>query len=1214
MENNPSNPHRTPDTRSPDRSRPRLRRVPTAVVLGAALVAVAVTAGQPALTAPAPAAAHTRSYDPAKPWMNTALTPDQRADLIVKKMTLAEKSEVLEGGWPSWIGIPAPQGADGAIGIDGGLQMPAPISLAATFDTEDAARFGSVLGKETRELGKSEVLGPTINLARSPLGGRTAESFGEDPFLVSAIDAPETKAVQDNKVIAEAKHFAANNVETNRRGLDEQIDDRTLNEMYLPAFRSAVEKGGAASLMCAYNQINGVHACDNDQLLDRTLRDRWGFDGYVASDHSAHLTTESVEHGLDVEGPPWMELFGQHLIDAVHAGTVPESAVDDAVHGHLVALIRTGAFDNPPSQPGSSTDAKIRKDIPAVKDLAADSAVLLKNSGGALPLDPEKTKSLAVIGYDADTTAASIGGSAARSPLTKDTVLDGIRKRVPDADVTFSPGTDETAEASALGGDDVVPSSVLTSDNGQPGLTATYYYADDFTLTDNQRVEPDVLQSDQDDSGVRTKMGTERPQITRGMDKSVQWTGTLTAPSTGSYEFDLSSFNDSRFYLDGKLVVDDMGKHLDTPKSGKVKLKAGQKYQVRVDYWPDGLNPHVDSIQDDAQVIKWGWKPPAGTVDPAVKAAAEAAAKAQTAVVVARDYSSEMLDKRDLSLPNEQNELIEQVAKANPNTIVLLTTGSAVTMPWLNQVKGVVEGWWGGSAQGAAAASVLFGDTNPSGHLPLTFPAKESDMPTAKRSQFPGQDRVAQYSEKLDVGYRGYQQSSTKPLFAFGYGKSYTTFSYSDLKATRSVDAGVAGHDGTLSDKKAATVSLKVTNTGKRTGAAVPQLYLGFPKAAGEPPLQLKGFTKVTLKPGQSKRVTIPISQQDLAVYDSAADQWKVVPGDYRVRVGDSSDHTPLHATTTVRRSGGAPHVELAAKPFFDAGKATEVSGSVVNDGDTAISAVAPKLTVPAGWKAEPAGKAPATVAAHGKAAVRWKVTAPSKPTAEGARLSAVLSYRTGGAKAASTVDTTAYVPYGSLADSFDNVGVTADGKPGKGDLDGRKDSLSASALASAGIRPGGKVSVGGTSFTWPKADPGSKDNTDAYGQPIRVSGQGSTVSLLGTATAMDRNSGPITTADLRIVYTDGTVSSRPVHLNDWKYTTSVPGQRTAAVLSRYNGGTTCQPPDTGTACHSKVRLYTASVTADPGKKIAGVVLPQLSPSPEGGNETMHVFAVSVGK
>ncbi|MFI6347177.1 glycoside hydrolase family 3 C-terminal domain-containing protein [Streptomyces sp. NPDC050560] len=1188
------------------------------VALGTALAALTLTAGRPALngapTTPTAASAHTASYDKSKPWMNTALPPDRRADLIVEKMTLAEKSKVLEGGWPSWIGIPQPQGADGGIGIDGGLQMPAPISLAATFDTGAAQKFGSVLGKETRELGKSEVLGPTINLARSPLGGRTAESFGEDPFLVSSIDVPETKAIQDNKVIAEAKHFAANNVETNRRGLDEQIDDRTLNEMYLPAFRSVVEKGGAASLMCAYNQINGVHACDDEDLLSRTLRDRWGFDGYVASDHSAHLTTQSVRHGLDFEGPPWMELFGQHLIDAVHDGTVPEAQVDRAVHDHLVALLRTGAFDNPPDRPGDDTDDKIRADIPAVKNLAADSAVLLKNQSGVLPLDPDKTKSLAVIGYDANTTAASIGGSAARSPLTKDTVLDGIRKRVPDTDVTFAPGTDETAEASALGGDDVVPSSVLTSDDGQPGLTATYFYADDFTLTDNQRVEPNVLQSDQDDSGVRTKMGTERPQITRGMDKSVEWTGTLTAPSSGSYEFDLSSFNDSRFFLDGKLVVDNMGKHLDTPKAGHVTLKAGQKYQVRVDYWPDGLNPHVDSIQDDAQVIKWGWKPPAGTVDPAIKAAAAAAAKAQTALVVARDYSSEMLDKRDLSLPNSQNELIEQVAKANPNTIVLLTTGSAVTMPWLKDVKGVIEGWWGGSAQGAAAASVLFGDTNPSGHLPLTFPVKDSDMPTADRAQFPGKDRVAQYSEKLGVGYRGYQKSGTEPLFAFGYGQSYTSFSYSGLKATRTVDAGAAGHDGTLGGKKAATVSLKVTNTGKRTGAAVPQVYLGFPKAAGEPPLQLKGFSKVTLKPGQSKRVTIPIGEQDLAVFDTAANQWKVVPGDYQVRVGDSSDHTPLHATTTVRHSAGAPHVEPAAHPFFTAGRTTTVPGTVVNDGDGTLTSVTPRLTVPSGWKAELSEKAPATVEAHGKAEVAWKVTAPDKPTSEGVRLSAELGYRTGGKQATSTVDTTAYVPYGSLADSFDNVGVTDDGKPGAGDLDGRKNSLSAAALSDAGIEPGGKVTVGPTTFTWPKAAPGSKDNTDAYGQPIRVEGQGGAVSLLGTATAMDRNSGPITTADLQIVYTDGTVGHQPVSLNDWKYTTSSPGQRTAAVLSHYHGGLTCQPPDAGTACHSKVRLYTTSVHADAGKKIAGVVLPRLSPSPAGGNETMHVFAVGVSK
>ncbi|MEV8565182.1 glycoside hydrolase family 3 C-terminal domain-containing protein [Streptomyces sp. NPDC051322] len=1178
-------------------------------------VALAVTAGvvcQQALAAGAPDAAITRasaSLDASKPWMNSALSADRRADLIVDRMTLKEKTSVLEGDWPSWIGIPAPQGADGPLGVDGGLQMPAPLALAASFDTKDASNFGAILGKEARELGKSEVAGPTVNLARSPLGGRTAESFGEDPELISTLDAPEVKAIQQQKVIAQTKHYAANSVETNRRGLDARIDDRTLNEMYLPAFRSAVEKGGASSIMCSYNEINGVHSCDNDQLLNQILRQQWGFDGYVASDHSAHMTTKSIEHGNDQEGPPWMELYGTHLVDAVHQGDVSEKAVDDAVHDHFVALIDTGAFDAPPSKPDSGTDAKIRADIPSLKKLAADSAVLLKNQNDALPLNPKQTKSLAVVGYDANTTSTSIGGSAARSPLTKDTVLDGIKKRVPNAKVTFAPGTDELAEASALGGDDAVPSGVLRSDDDKPGLTATYYYNDDFTLTDNQRIEPNVLQSDQDDAGVRTSQGTQRAQITRGMDKSVQWTGTLKAPSTGTYEFDLSSFNDSRFYLDGKLAIDNMGKHLDTPKAKKVKLQAGHSYKVRVDYWPGGLNPNVDSIQDDAQVIKWGWKPPVGTIDPQIAQAVSAAKKAQTAVVVARDYSSEMLDKRDLALPNRQNELIEAVAKANPHTVVLLTTGSAVTMPWLKDVDGVIEGWWGGSASGAAAASVLFGDTNPSGHLPLTFPKKDSDMPTADREQFPGKDRVADYSEKLGVGYRGYQSSGTEPLFAFGYGQSYTTFSYSSLKVSPTATAGVAGKDGALPDGKAATVSLKVTNTGKRAGAAVPQVYLKYPKAAGEPPLQLKGFQKVSLQPGQSRTVSIPLSQQDFGIYDTAAQQWKVVPGTYGVQVGDSSDHLPLKATTKIGSSPGAPHVQLAAQPFFDAGKTTTLSGAVVNDGDQALHNASAQLTVPAGWSAKSIGKVPAEVAAHSKATVRWKVTAPKKATAEGVDLTARLSYTGGSAKRTSTTHTTAYVPYTSLADSFDNVGVTSDAKPEAGDLDGRKDSLSAESLAAAGIKPGGKIA----GFTWPGSAPGTKDNTDAYGQPITLAGKGSSVSVLGTATAMDRNSGPITTAEMKIVYTDGTVSSSPIHLNDWRYGSPVPGQKTAAVLSHYNGATTCPPPDATTKCTEETRLFTASVPADPHKKVAGVVLPQLSPSPAGGNETMHVFSLRVG-
>jgi beta-glucosidase len=662
------------------------------------------------------------------PWLNSPNTPvATRVAELMGQMTQDQKDAMLHGtDSPDYIGqiqgiaslcIPNVNFEDGPAGVGDGLggvtQMPSGLVSAATFDPNYEQQYGAAIGAEFAGKGVNVALGPTVNIVRDPRWGRAFETFGEDPYLSGQMATADVEGIQSQGVMAEVKHAAAYNIEQPAGPII--VDPRTLQEIYLPAFQTAIEKGGAAAVMCAYSNVNNVPSCQNPAILNTGLYQQAGFTGFVNSDWGAiHSTADSANAGLTVEMPSGY-YYAAYLEQAVADGQVSQATFDTMVSRVLTQMFRFGMFDQAPS--GSNT-AIVATPAHAQVALQGDEegTVLLKNSNGVLPLNPDGGQSIAVIGVDGSSGAQTIGGG----------------------------------------------------------------------------------------SGTVTSTGTYTPLY--------------------SIQQRLAGTSDSVTYNDGS---------------------------------------------DQASAV----------------AAAQAA---NVAIVFASDnYGHEEADTTTLSLPNNQDALISAVAAANPHTIVVLNDNSAILMPWLNQVAGVFEGFYDGQEWGQAIAALLFGDAGPSGKLPMTFPASLTALPASTAAQWPGTNGQISYSEGLDVGYRWYDAQNVTPLFPFGYGLSYTSFSYSNL------------HAGTLSNGQA-TVTATVTNTGSRAGADVAQLYAGDPASAGEPPHQLKGFQRIALNPGASATVTFTVTAHDLASWDTASNSWIAGAGAYHILVGDSSRNLPLTGTLSV--------------------------------------------------------------------------------------------------------------------------------------------------------------------------------------------------------------------------------------------------------------------------------------------------------------------------
>ena len=714
-----------------------------------------------------------------RPWMNSSLPPEERADLVLKQLTLDEKLALLHGNGMAhasqWqmllsnltnggagyvegierLGIPPLVISDAGYGVrDSGANgrystaMPSSLGAAASWDAVSACEFGTVIGKELRAQGFNMTLGGGVDLVREPRNGRNFEYAGEDPLLAGTVVGHLMKCEQEQHVVGDIKHYVMNDQETGRFFVNSIIAKRAMQESDLLACHIAISIANPGAVMCSYNRINGDFGCQNPYTLHDVLKKDWDFKGFVISDWGGtHSTEKASAAGLDQE-QPMADFFGSKLKEAVGAGRVPMSEIDDHARRVLYAEFLSGIVDDPPQK--SVVDVETGFEV--ARRVEENSIVLLKNSPTVLPIVPSKIHSIAIIGGHADVGMISGGGSAQVDPP---------------------------------GGNAIMP----------PGKGATI------------------------------------------------WQKPVWFPTS------------------------------------PLKALQAKLPNTKIDF-------------------------DAGT-DP--KSAASLAKSADLAIVFVYQWLSEDMDVPSLSLPDNQDALIEQVAAANPHTIVVLETGTAVTMPWIDKVAGVVEAWYAGSSGHKALADVLIGDANPSGKLPLTFTRSEADLPHPESPKIPAESQpqagdvadngapssnasahtgyAVHYNEGAAVGYKWFEEQHKKPLFAFGFGLSYTTYAYSGLTV----------------DSSAKTAHFTVKNTGKRTGTEIAEVYARLPLSEDEPYRRLAGWTRVTLSSGESKMVSVPIDDRVLKTFDEEKNAWYMTPGDYQVLVGGSSDDTPLTGTLVVR-------------------------------------------------------------------------------------------------------------------------------------------------------------------------------------------------------------------------------------------------------------------------------------------------------------------------
>ncbi|NPC97819.1 glycoside hydrolase family 3 protein [Nocardioides sp. zg-DK7169] len=894
---------------SPSSLRRRLLAPAIASVLVATTFSVTTSAAPAA--PPGAAGAQPRTAEP-DTWLDRSLPAARRARALVRQMSLEQKVATIDqnsGTGVPELGVPPIRSIDGCCGVTGTVDttaMPTGIALASTFSPAMARSYGRAIGEEAYELGFNSLAGPTMDLLKTPFNGRMWESYGEDPLLSGSLTTAQVNGEETNDVWAIPKHYNLNNQETRRGHVSARVSERTLNEVYARPWEMVVKGAQPGAVMCSFNRVNGVFACSNRSLLRDTLKGRFGLDGYVTSDFDAGHGFGDYEAGLDVSGPT--ETYaGAALVEAVRNGVVPGARVTDAAFRVLYTMIESGVYDNPP--PGAFTvpapgqaalDQEVLGQHNAVAAHVGDaSAVLLKNSGSALPLAAGRLGSLAVIGADADHYIAGGGAGAVANPAELTTIVEGLTDRAEGVDVSYAAGVDSAGLGDTMPGPAPVASDSLTPDTGSGnGLRGQYWLnpesagAPFSTRVDTQVNLRSGIGADFSSTSRVTGIGSPL-NLTRGM--SARWTGTLTAPAAGTYQLSLSHLGSARLFLDGEEVIDDAGTTYGT-QSVSVSLTEGQDVAVRIDYVADAPNQFNGGLNDQAgPMIRFGWTLPEGTLAPRMQTAVDLAEDSDVAVVVVRDYTSEGSDRGTLTLPQDQDRLVRAVAAANPRTIVVVATSGPVLMPWLADVPAVLQLWYGGQVQGRTVARTLFGDVNPSGRLPVTFPATEAQVnrigaenPFRHLAIIRPTDR---YEEGVFVGYKGYDRAGIKPLFPFGHGLSYTRYRYSKLQL-RSTGRGPSA---------AVVARFQVRNVGSRDGTEVAQVYTGKLPGAQSPKRALAGFTRIKLEAGASKTVRVRLDKRALQSWKAGRDRWVTARGNYTVSVGSSSRSLQLSKRVRVR-------------------------------------------------------------------------------------------------------------------------------------------------------------------------------------------------------------------------------------------------------------------------------------------------------------------------
>ncbi len=763
--------------------------------------------------------------------------------------------------------------------------FPAEISLASTWNIDLLERIGQALAREAQMKGAQVLLAPTVNIQRSPLGGRNFECFSEDPYLSARLAVAYITGLQREGVGASIKHYVCNDEEFERFSISSEVRERALREIYLLPFRAAVRETQPWTIMAAYNLVNGIPASENSYLLTEVLRQEWGFDGVVVSDwfFSVKSTAASVNAGLDLEmpSPRWR---GEKLLEAVERGEVTETTIDTSVRRLLQLLAKAGLFEHTEQVPEQALDLPEHRAL--IREAGAEGIVLLKNERNLLPLQREHFTSLAMIGPNARVAQIMGGGSAQVNAHYAVTPLDSIMAKVGDhVTVRYEQGCTNYKLLPLLDSELLLAGTEGT----EHGLAIEFFNTLDLEGPPVQReIQP---------KSELSWFG-EMPAGVNPQQFSLRATGRFTPQESGAYTFGLISIGRSRLSIDGQKVIENWieqthggdflgmgGKEVQAT----VTLEAGRAYLLTLELAKSEAVP--------LGAIHLGCLPPepADTIERAVALAA-AADVAIVCVGFGGEWQSEGSDRANMDLPGKQDALVEQVAAANPRTIVVLNTGSPITMPWLDKVGAVVQAWYPGQECGNAIADVLFGDTNPSGKLPQTFPVRLEDNPAYL--DFPGENGKVYYGEGLFVGYRSYDKKKIAPLFPFGFGLSYTIFSYSSLH----LSARQIGPDDTLQ------VSIDITNTGQRTGKEIVQVYVRDEQAnLQRPEKELKAFAKVQLEPGERKTVMLSLGRDALAYYDDLAHEWVAEAGEFEVLVGASSQDIRASATFTLTATSRWP-------------------------------------------------------------------------------------------------------------------------------------------------------------------------------------------------------------------------------------------------------------------------------------------------------------------
>lgn len=751
--------------------------------------------------------------------------------------------------------IPDLQLTDGPRGPhDGGptTAFPAGVMFGATWNPDLIQKAGQVMGNETRAVGTGILLGPGINIQRDPLGGRFFEYYTEDPYLNGRLTSSIVKGIQSEGVAACIKHYVCNNREDNRNFYMSMVDQRTLNEIYLPGFQAAVQDGHAWAVMTAANGVNGDFVSDSRALLNDTLKGRWGFDGMVLTDWLQTRSTEKAAlAGLDISMPGGNCGFAQPLLDAVKAGRVSESVIDDKARRVLRVYGDVGLLDNRPLAAGASRNTPEHQQV--ARRVAAEGIVLLKNSRRLLPLNPARLKNVLVLGPSADKRfcVVGLGGSSwVRGPYEV-TPLAGIRRGL-GSKVQYL-ATDD------LGGFQPVPASVMQPIGGTPGFQAKYFArgSNDPAI---QRVEPQV--------NFVWEMRSPDPTIPPDGFRA-QFVGRIMPPVTGTYTLRIVTGGEAWVFVEegggAPIAVANRAEGRPTA-TAVVQMQKGKPFFIRIDY----------TRQPGDAALSLDWQTPSS--QQSWKSVDAAARKADTVIVVAGiDHSldTEGRDRTDMHFPLVQQDLINRVAKQNPKTVVVLINGSPLELGgWLPSVPAVVEAWYPGMEGGNAIADVLFGQVNPSGRLPFSWPKTLEDSPSHRLGTQTNEQ--VDYKEGLMVGYRYYDTRDVAPQFPFGYGLSYTTFSFGPL------------HAGQKSGRVSAAVT--VTNKGPRDGAETVQIYVRpLNPSVSRPAHELKAFQKISLKAGQSARVEFQLGPEAFSYFNAAKQQWQVDPGRYEIQAGVSS-------------------------------------------------------------------------------------------------------------------------------------------------------------------------------------------------------------------------------------------------------------------------------------------------------------------------------------